>query len=220
MDHTAFIKDIEKFQIKFGFETPKAYTNLSDELHKFRAAFIDEELAEFVEGCKTNDINLAIDSLIDLVYVVGGTVLFHGIDINEFCIFADQVNIQPLPKAIDILEKEEWQFTASYIGRLTAEYRNIHSSNLHKHEKHRQNIKYLAGIWSMCLEAAKCMGITPELWQALWDDVQRANMSKEKAVSDTQSKRGSAVFDVIKPAGWVGPNTGKVIEDFYKKDAA
>lgn len=42
-------------------------------------------------------------------------------------------------------------------------------------------------------------------WEDLWDDVQRANISKERGVT----KRGHA-FDVKKPEGWVPPN-GKAI---------
>lgn len=42
-------------------------------------------------------------------------------------------------------------------------------------------------------------------WEDLWKEVQRANMTKERATSAAQSKRGSAI-DVIKPPGWKGPD--------------
>lgn len=42
-------------------------------------------------------------------------------------------------------------------------------------------------------------------WQRLWDEVQRANMEKERATHAGLSKRGSAL-DVIKPEGWAGPD--------------
>lgn len=44
----------------------------------------------------------------------------------------------------------------------------------------------------------------------LWDEVQRANMAKERATSSDQSKRSSS-FDVIKPEGWVGPDIAGVL---------
>lgn len=48
-------------------------------------------------------------------------------------------------------------------------------------------------------------------WQQLWDDVQAANMRKVRAQSDgSDSKRGSS-FDVVKPEGWVGPNTHEIL---------
>lgn len=43
-------------------------------------------------------------------------------------------------------------------------------------------------------------------WQAGWDRVQAANMSKVRAERDGgNSKRGSG-FDVVKPAGWKAPD--------------
>lgn len=46
-------------------------------------------------------------------------------------------------------------------------------------------------------------------WQALWDDVQRANMSKVRGTT----KRGHAV-DVTKPEGWVGPKTQEILDEY------
>lgn len=49
-------------------------------------------------------------------------------------------------------------------------------------------------------------------WQELWEDVQAANMRKERAAGDgSNSKRGSS-FDVVKPEGWVGPNGKAILE--------
>jgi predicted HAD superfamily Cof-like phosphohydrolase len=48
------------------------------------------------------------------------------------------------------------------------------------------------------------MGVDPWQWHEGMAAVQKANMSKERAVSKDQSKRGST-FDVIKPEGWTGP---------------
>ena len=53
---------------------------------------------------------------------------------------------------------------------------------------------------------ANMMGVSPEMWQELWDNVQTANMSKVRATSASQSKRGTSL-DVVKPAGWVSPET-------------
>lgn len=44
----------------------------------------------------------------------------------------------------------------------------------------------------------------------LWAEVQRANMSKVRATSAEQSKRGSA-FDVVKPADWKPPQIREVL---------
>jgi predicted HAD superfamily Cof-like phosphohydrolase len=52
-------------------------------------------------------------------------------------------------------------------------------------------------------------------WQAGWDAVQAANMSKERALSneDTRSKRGSS-YDVVKPDGWTAPDIEGVLSRY------
>lgn len=47
-------------------------------------------------------------------------------------------------------------------------------------------------------------------WPELFDEVQRANMTKERATHADQSLRKST-FDVIKPAGWRGPDIKGVL---------
>jgi len=53
---------------------------------------------------------------------------------------------------------------------------------------------------------ALLMGISPECWREMWDEVQRANMTKVRAsgADDERSKRKHSL-DVVKPAGWRGP---------------
>lgn len=55
------------------------------------------------------------------------------------------------------------------------------------------------------LGTAVMMGLP---WQQLWDDVQRANLSKVRG----ETKRGHKV-DVTKPEGWVGPQGEKILID-------
>ncbi|MCA1806347.1 MAG: nucleoside triphosphate pyrophosphohydrolase family protein [Actinobacteria bacterium] len=47
-------------------------------------------------------------------------------------------------------------------------------------------------------------------WQELWEEVQRANMTKERASSVESSKRHHH-FDVIKPPGWTPPDIEGVL---------
>ena len=47
-------------------------------------------------------------------------------------------------------------------------------------------------------------------WDQLWTTVQRANMTKMRAISKDQSKRGST-FDVVKPEGWTPPDIRGVL---------
>lgn len=62
----------------------------------------------------------------------------------------------------------------------------------------------LVDLVYFALGTANHMGLP---WQALWDDVQRANMSK---VAGVKPERGFLV-DCIKPDGWVGPRTMQIL---------
>lgn len=57
----------------------------------------------------------------------------------------------------------------------------------------------------VALGTAEMMGCSNEMWQELWNEVQKANMTKVRASSTGESKRGSTL-DVIKPAGWTPPD--------------
>ncbi|MFA6064039.1 MAG: hypothetical protein WC736_15730 [Gallionella sp.] len=47
-------------------------------------------------------------------------------------------------------------------------------------------------------------------WPVLWEEVHRKNLLKVRATSSKESKRHSS-FDIIKPAGWVGPDHSKAL---------
>lgn len=44
-------------------------------------------------------------------------------------------------------------------------------------------------------------------WEALWEDVHRANMAKVKGPSER------SLTDVVKPTGWEGPRTREIIDE-------
>lgn len=132
--------DVKDFHLKFGVPTDDGQTPHlpAEDVVQYRAAFLQEELDEFILSFRNNDLNGAADALLDLVYVAYGTALL--------------------------------------------------------------------------------MGISPSCWQELWDDVQRANMSKERAssASDPRSKRSHSL-DVVKPAGWVGPDGTTILKNHGAK---
>lgn len=124
MTQTTGYQDVQNFHDKFEVPLSKVPALLEGETYNFRLGFMQEELQEFVQAHFDNDLEMAYDSLVDLVYVAYGT--------------------------------------------------------------------------------AQMMGCTPAMWQELWNAVQDANMSKVRATSAADSKRGTSL-DVIKPAGWQGP---------------
>lgn len=70
----------------------------------------------------------------------------------------------------------------------------------------------LVDLVYVAMGTAYMMGLP---WQQLWDEVQRANMTKVRADNETQSKRGSSL-DVIKPAGWKAPDIKGVLDNAGK----
>lgn len=62
----------------------------------------------------------------------------------------------------------------------------------------------------VAMGTADFMGVGEERWQRCWDEVQRANMSKERAQTASESKRGTSL-DVVKPEGWYGPQLKPIL---------
>lgn len=51
-------------------------------------------------------------------------------------------------------------------------------------------------------------------WQELWSEVQRANMTKQRAQADgSDSARGSSL-DVVKPPGWEPPDVESILRRY------
>jgi predicted HAD superfamily Cof-like phosphohydrolase len=69
----------------------------------------------------------------------------------------------------------------------------------------------LVDLVYFALGTANMLGLP---WQALWEDVHRANMAKVPGVT----KRGHLV-DCVKPEGWEGPKTLEILERYgYNKE--
>lgn len=68
----------------------------------------------------------------------------------------------------------------------------------------------LIDLTVVAMGTAVMMGLP---WHALWDDVHRANMAKERAPS---SRAGGEDIDLRKPEGWVGPQTGDILSRFSR----
>lgn len=213
----SYIGDVQSFHDKFGLATPPAFTFVQPELHSFRLNFLREELQEYIDSVKTDDFATAVDSLIDLVYVACGTALLAGIDVKRFETMVEESTTGLVEfDAFDdrIYFKPRFLKPESSVTLTLALEENIRQYNSgHSLADEGTIINALVAIYKNCLIGALKMGITPELWDELWADVQRANMSKERAVRADQSKRGST-FDVFKPIGWRGPQTEEILAKY------
>jgi hypothetical protein len=103
-----------------------------------------------------------------------------------------EVFVESLSREIEIYEK-----TASVEHVLPLSVQIVHQIDI---------TSMLQAMYMYCMQAASMIGLTQQDWDDFWDDVQRANMTKERCERPADSKRGS-VWDVIKPAGWVSPQT-------------
>lgn len=72
-------KDVLEFQTKFGVPMAKQPSMLDPQTFKFRAAFIQEELDEMIRDHALGDLCGVADALVDLAYVLHGTVLMMGL---------------------------------------------------------------------------------------------------------------------------------------------
>lgn len=224
MSDFLYVQDVKLFHDKFGLETPPAFVKLPDSLHDFRSDFFREELKEYSDAVQQNDLPTTLDSLIDLVYIISGASLLHGIDADELYaamaivddFFVDDAVLRPSapedePTKIGFPPAEVASEFCAIMDNHIATYDQVHHAQELPLAARHNYVKFtLAAMFNSCLTAAGYQGCTNELWAELWADVQRANMSKERALKASDSKRGST-WDVVKPTGWVGPQTEAII---------
>lgn len=79
------IDQVEQFHETFGVHVEKRPTaGIPPELATMRATIMQEELDEYIAACENGDIVEIADALTDLLYVVFGTVVTHGLqDVAE-----------------------------------------------------------------------------------------------------------------------------------------
>lgn len=108
----------------------------------------------------------------------------------------------PRPKTPQLLDSYTFHFREGFLREELDEFYTAH-----QHADLAGAADALVDLVYVALGTAIMMGLP---WQALWDEVQRANMSKVRAASAEDSKRGSTL-DVVKPPGWVAPDISAVL---------
>lgn len=212
-----YIKDVQAFHDKFGLATPPLFVFLPDDLYKFRVGFFNEELQEYIDSYAQRDLSTAVDSLVDLLYIICGCALLHGLDAEKFHHAIDCLSDADVP----ILETDEMPspkpkfFSRANHERVIGHLKgNIASyEDAHAAQSEAGIREALACFYLNVLLAASDMGVNQTCWDELWTDVQRANMSKVRAEKASDSKRGSQ-WDVVKPAGWIPPQTDEIIKKY------
>ena len=102
-------------------------TEIGDDLAKLRIALLEEEVGEFVTASEKGDLIGIADALADIVYVVYGTALTYGIDLDSILHEVHRSNMsklaadgKPLIRADGKVLKSEQYFPpdiASALGR-------------------------------------------------------------------------------------------------------
>lgn len=112
----------------------------------------------------------------------------------------------PLPDAPQLLDRETRKFRERFMHEELDEFHGACAAyDLPGAADALVDLVYVA------MGTAVMMGLP---WQELWDEVQRANMAKQRALPDgSDSKRGSAL-DVVKPMGWQPPDIAGVLRRY------
>lgn len=116
----------------------------------------------------------------------------------------------PVAAKPQLLDDETYNFRLGFMREELNEFVDSHYNN-----DLATALDSLIDLVYVAYGTAQMMGVSPAMWQEMWDAVQGANMSKVRATSADQSKRGTSL-DVIKPAGWVSPDAAhKAIIERY-----
>ena len=74
---------VGKFMETFGQEVKTKPGLSNNKINKLRIDLIDEELTEFKEAIKNNDLKEAVDALTDILYVTYGAGHAFGVNLDE-----------------------------------------------------------------------------------------------------------------------------------------
>ena len=87
------IQDIRDFNTKFQLAQYKEPGHLRKWRLEERVDFMKEELQEFIDATKTQDLAGQADALIDLVYVAKGTAIMLGLPWEELWVDVQRANM-------------------------------------------------------------------------------------------------------------------------------
>lgn len=73
---------VREFHERYGYPSPDQPELVTAEVAEARSNLIQEELREYEEACAAGDLVKIADAIGDLAYVVVGTGVVHGIDLQ------------------------------------------------------------------------------------------------------------------------------------------
>ncbi len=74
------INHVKNFHESFGIENKDSPTsNVSESIFNLRYKLMQEENQEYLEACRNEDLDEIADALGDMMYILCGTILSHGL---------------------------------------------------------------------------------------------------------------------------------------------
>jgi predicted HAD superfamily Cof-like phosphohydrolase len=89
MNQDKKIEMVKEFNKAFGITMSKKPTLISQEEYELRFKLMAEELTEYKEACVEQDIVEVADAIVDLMYVLNGMVIAHGLQDVVFDMFEE-----------------------------------------------------------------------------------------------------------------------------------
>ena len=89
---------VGKFMETFGQEVKTKPGLSNNKINKLRIDLIEEELSEFKESIKNNDLKEAVDALTDILYVTHGAGHAFGVNLDECFDEVQRSNMSKLGK--------------------------------------------------------------------------------------------------------------------------
>lgn len=116
----------------------------------------------------------------------------------------------PVADKPQFLNKEALDFRVGFLQEELNEYiESVEAGDLATAYDSLLDLVYVA------YGTAHMMGVNAEMWEEMWQEIQRANMTKVRAANAGESKRGTSL-DVVKPLGWTSPQHEPIIEKYSK----
>lgn len=79
MSFKKYLDKVEEFHNHFNIKNNHSPQLLSEEKYTLRYNLLKEENEEYLNACKNKDIVEIVDALGDILYIVAGTLLQHGL---------------------------------------------------------------------------------------------------------------------------------------------
>lgn len=122
----SYLEAIKLFNTVGGMVINTEPTIPSPQYQKFFIDFIKEELSEYEEAAANNDIVGVADAHFDILYVLGGSIIAHGLSDKAQAIF-DEIQSSNMSKFCDTYELAEASFIK--LMMVTGEDMSIHEVN-------------------------------------------------------------------------------------------